>query len=85
MVEDGESIDIIYTDCAKAFDFVPHQRLLEKVRNFGITGNVHNWIKSFLSQEVTSLRRSGAFILGVRQKWNTTRFCTWTNTVRYIY
>ena len=49
MVEDGESIDIIYTDFAKAFDSVPHQRLLEKVRNFGITGNVHNWIKSFLS------------------------------------
>ena len=49
MVEDGESIDIIYTDFAKAFDSVPNQRLLEKVRNFGITGNVHNWIKSFLS------------------------------------
>ena len=49
MVEDGESIDIIHTDFAKAFDSVPHQRLLEKVRNFGITGNVHNWVKSFLS------------------------------------
>ena len=49
MVENGESIDIIYTDFAKAFDSVPHQRLLEKVRNFGITGNMHNWIKSFLS------------------------------------
>ena len=49
MVEDGESIDITYTDFAKAFDSVPHQRLLEKVRKFGITGNVHNWIKSFLS------------------------------------
>ena len=49
MIDDGESIDIIYTDFAKAFDSVPHQRLLEKVRNFGITGNVHNWIKSFLS------------------------------------
>ena len=28
---------------------IPHQRFLEKVRNFGITSNVHNWIKSFLS------------------------------------
>ena len=46
---DGESIDIIYTDFAKAFDSVPPQRLLEKVRNFGITGNVHNWVKSFFS------------------------------------
>ena len=85
MVEDGESIDIICTEFAKAFDSVPHQRLLEKVRNFGITGNVHNWIKSFLSAKMQSLRRSGTFILGVGQKWNTTRFCTWTNTDRYIY
>ena len=46
MVEDGEPIDIIYTDFAKAFDSVPHQRLLEKVRNFGVTGNVHNWSHS---------------------------------------
>ena len=45
----GESIDIICTDFEQAFDSVPHQRFLEKVRNFGITGNVYNWIKSFLS------------------------------------
>ena len=29
MIEYGESIDIRYTYFAKAFDFVPHQRLLE--------------------------------------------------------
>ena len=64
MVEDGESIDIIYTDFAKAFDSVPHQRLLEKVRNFGITGNVHNWMKSFLSA-----RKQGVCVEAELSSW----------------
>ena len=38
----------IYFDFAKAFDFVPHKRLLYKLNAYGITGNTFEWIKSFL-------------------------------------
>ena len=48
LVEKGISIDIIYTDFAKAFDRVPHQRLLHKLKNLGITGMTQNWVKAFL-------------------------------------
>ena len=37
-IEDGHPIDIIYTDFAKAFDRVPHQGLLQKIKNLGIVG-----------------------------------------------
>ena len=30
-IDDGYSVDVIYLDFAKAFDKVPHQRLLEKI------------------------------------------------------
>ena len=40
--------DTIYTDFSKAFDSVPHQRLLTKIQSYGIQGNILNWIKDFL-------------------------------------
>ena len=36
-LDSGGQIDVIYTDFAKAFDKVPHQRLLAKLRSYGIT------------------------------------------------
>ena len=36
MLEKGYQIDIIYTDFAKAFDRVPRERLLQKMKNLGI-------------------------------------------------
>jgi len=33
------NIDVIYTDFAKAFDKVPHLRLMEKIDKHGITGS----------------------------------------------
>ena len=45
MIEMGQSIDIIYTDFAKAFDKVPHQRLLRKMKDLGIVGNALNWVR----------------------------------------
>jgi len=41
--------DCIYLDFAKAFDRVPHQRLLTKVHNIGIRGKLLNWIRNFLT------------------------------------
>ena len=36
-------------DFAKAFDSVPHRRLISKVKAHGIEGSVLNWIQDFLS------------------------------------
>jgi len=49
-VEDGDDIDVIYLDFAKAFDKVQHQHLLLKLRDHGIGDKVVNWISSWLSQ-----------------------------------
>ncbi|CAF1100150.1 unnamed protein product, partial [Brachionus calyciflorus] len=45
----GFSVDIVYTDFAKAFDKVSHQKLLHKLKSFGFGDSPLNWIKSFLS------------------------------------
>ena len=33
----------------KAFDTVPHRRLLAKIENFGIKGEIYYWIRDFLT------------------------------------
>lgn len=53
------AIDILYMDYAKAFDTVPHQRLLCQVESFGITGKVLQWIKSFLSNRQQKVKANG--------------------------
>ena len=49
LVDAGHNVDVIYLDFAKAFDKVPHQRLLKKLKAHGITGKVHGWIEAWLS------------------------------------
>ena len=54
-LDKGGQTDAIFLDFAKAFDKVPHERLLAKLVSVGITGNVHRWIENFLkgrTQEV---------------------------------
>ena len=45
----GAKIDSIYMDFQKAFDKVPHKRLLTKVNGYGLNGEIHDWIRAFLS------------------------------------
>jgi hypothetical protein len=45
LIDEGSSADIFYLDFAKAFDKVPHERLLIKLEAKGITGRVKEWIR----------------------------------------
>ena len=45
----GEPMDIIYLNFSKAFDKVPHRRLLGKMEAMGIGGILLNWVRSWLT------------------------------------
>ena len=45
----GTQTDIIFLDFAKAFDSVPHQELLFKLRRIGIGGSLWNWFSAYLT------------------------------------
>ena len=55
-IENNDCIDCIYLDFQKAFDTVPHQRLLNKMESYGIRGNIQNWTKHFLKGRSQSVR-----------------------------
>ena len=48
-VDEGNPVDIVYLDFAKAFDKVPYERLFRKLEAHGVTGSVLNWIRNWLS------------------------------------
>ena len=52
-------VDAIYLDFAKAFDTVPHKRLLSKLEGYGVQGNVFNWIKDFLTDRTQYVSVNG--------------------------
>ena len=47
--EAAKQVDVAVLDFSKAFDTVPHKRLLGKLQLYGITGDVHRWIGKFLT------------------------------------
>ena len=59
ILECNDSVDVIYTDFAKAFDSVPHQRLIKNLRSLGVTGKILTWIESFLSDRVQCVEVEG--------------------------
>ena len=63
-VEDGDPVDIAYLDFSKAFDSVPHQRLLGKLRAYGVRGKLLGWIEAFLVG-----RKQRVVIQGSKSAW----------------
>ena len=48
-IHKGDEYDIVYLDFSKAFDRVPHKRLLSKVKAHGIGRKVLEWIRGWLT------------------------------------
>ena len=65
ILDDGGLIDCIYMDFMKAFDKVPHRRLLEKCKSYGINGQIHKWIAAFLRD-----RKQRVNVNGSKSEWS---------------
>ena len=50
-LENGETVDVIYTDFSKAFDKCETNVLLHTLRECGVRGRVGQWIAAFLSPQ----------------------------------
>ena len=45
----GAQVDVAILDFSKAFDTVPHKKLLHKLTQYGIDGNINSWLCDFLT------------------------------------
>ena len=60
----NENVDVIYLDFRKAFDTVPHARLINKLYAYGIRGNLLQWIQNFLTD-----RKQKVIVQGEKSQW----------------
>jgi len=49
-IDSGYPVDVIYLDFHKAFDKVPHGRLVSKLDAHGIGGEILKWVENWLSE-----------------------------------
>ena len=52
-------VDVAYLDFKKAFDSVPHRRLIHKLKGYGIDGNIICWIEDFLKDRTQFVSING--------------------------
>ena len=62
--DEGHPLDIIYLDFSKAFDKVPHLRLIEKLKAHSIHGKTLKWILNWLSD-----RKQRTSVNGIYSEW----------------
>ena len=71
--------DVVFLDLAKAFDRVPHERLLLKLKSNGIDGCLHAWLRPhFLT---CTGRRQRVILRGTRSNWSSVTSGTPQGTV----
>jgi len=61
LLEEGFGIDVVYLDYRKAFDTVPHKRLLEKIRGLALGNVISTWIGDFLQGGKTKVCVRGSY------------------------
>ena len=55
----GKQADLILLDLSKAFDKVAHEKLLQKLRHYGIRGGTLKWLKAFLDNGKQAVVNNG--------------------------
>jgi sarcosine oxidase/L-pipecolate oxidase len=63
-LDKNEQTDIVYLDFAKAFDSVDHSILLHKLKCYGVTGRLLNWLGDYLNN-----RHQRVVVDGAASKW----------------
>jgi len=61
LLDSGAQVDVIYTDFTKAFDTVPHGRLLTKLKPYNISDKIIAWIQDFLCNRIQRICVNGEF------------------------
>ena len=57
--DQNKQTGVVILDFSKAFDTVPHDKLMYKLEKYGIKGDFHKWLTSFLTKREMRVIREG--------------------------
>ena len=58
----GVGVDAVYTDFSKAFDTVDHFLLWNKLYNYGVRGDMLNWLSSYLKARTQIVKIKNCYL-----------------------
>ena len=61
IIDEGGDVDVVYCDFQKAFDKVPHKRLISVLQHYGVDNCIVKWITGFLSHRRQQVKVNNAF------------------------
>ena len=67
-LDNGDRIDTIVIDVSKAFDLVPHGRLLMKIAISGVDSRLFAWVREFFLGRTQRVKVEGQLSMEVRVK-----------------
>ena len=82
-MESKFSTDCIYLDYQKAFDSVPHRRLISKLRSYKINESLVRWVKNYLQDrsQFVEINIWGKISMDTGHKWHSTGKCIRTPAI----
>ena len=77
-MDDGSPVDVIYLDFQKAFDKVPHQRLIRQLKSHGMGNSIYNKLDRTVANRQETKGGCGriGFQFETSLEWGATRICT---------
>lgn len=60
MLDQKHSVDVVCIDFSKAFDTVSHEKLLLKLRHYGVSGKMLTWISDYLNNRSFAVKINGS-------------------------
>jgi len=69
-IDQGRAVDVVYMDFSKAFDKVPHGKLIQKVKSYGIQGELVRWIQNWFGD-----RKQRVAVEGYFSNWRSVTSC----------
>ena len=61
VLDRGGKLDVIYCDFRKAFDTVPHRRLMSALQHYHIEDPILSWVRDFLKNRKQQVRVNGEY------------------------
>ena len=60
ILDTGNQADVVYFDLSKAFDSVPHNFLIHKLKSFGFHGKLLKWLSNYLTNRLQRVSFNGS-------------------------
>lgn len=84
VLDKAGQLDMIFLDFQKAFDVVPHDKLICKLEFLGLPGFILSWVSAYLTHRKQDVVIDGQQSNSFSNLWRASRQRAWPTTISYL-